>query len=503
MLSTRTALGAIWLFAGRFLNIGIGLASTIIMARLLMPADIGIVTLAMSVMVVASAAAELPVGAALIQLKDPTEDDFNTAFTLSVLRGLIIFVIMMALAWPVAYAFKNSLTAHPRELAYLIMAFALYPLVLGFQNANFEQWARELKFDREFLMSVTAKVVAFVVSVWMAYEFRNYWALVVQQLLLAGVSVLMTYILRPKLCGFSLKSFKRIFNFSVWLGLGWLVNQINWRSDNFVIGAELGEDTLGQYSMGSNLANESTQMAIQAILRSLYSGFSQIQADRGRLQAAYLKAQSMTLAFVLPIGLGLSILADVLVPILLGPNWHMAVIVVQVSAPIAAILTLTGPSQALGMALGRTRTIFFRDVFALVTRLPMLLIGIFTAGLIGVLVARAASGVVMLIVNLGMVRNFIGITLISQLVNTWRSLLSGALMMMGVVGARHWVKVEGEPLQQFFALGVLVGVGGVIYVGLHAVLWLISGRPEGPETKLLEMVEKVRTKLFPGTIADA
>lgn len=495
MLSNKVALGAAWLFFGKMLSHIVALLGTLVVARLLTPEAFGLIALAMSIMAIVAALTELPVSMALIQLKDATKQDYDTAFTLSVMRGSIVAVLICVAAWPAAMIYNDE------RLGPLVLTFALYPLIAGFGNSNFERRAREMKFNYEFSMMLAAKLASFIATVAFAYYTRSYWAIAIGQLALVGVQTLMTYILCPILPGISLKSWKRLFNYSIWLGIGWFVNQVNWRSDMLLIGGVLGQKTLGHYTVGTQLTNESTQMVIQAVQKSLFAAFSQIQDEKARMRRGYLNAQIVTFALVMPMAFGLAATADWALPLLFGEKWRDAVIVVQLSAPIAAFMTMTAPSRALALATGRTRLTFFVDLLALAVRLPLIIIGVMQFGLVGVLVGRALAGAFMLFVNMAMVRHLIGLGVIAQLVNITRPLFAGGVMLAAVFGMRQVVHFQGSFLERLAELGLVAGVGAAVYISVSLTTWVMAGRPEGLETRLGGAFGKLRAKLSGGEAA--
>ena len=403
MLNNKVAFGALWLFSARFLSLTIGLIGSIIVANILGPEAVGIVAFAMSMTVLLSAAVDLPVAMALIQLKDPQKEDFDTAFTLSLIRGLIVCALILVAAYPMSLI-GDQVGSDPHTFN-LLLVLAFFPLLNCLKNPYFERKAKNMEFNFEFYMQLTAKIASFIASVGIAYYFKTYWAIAAGLLVMAGVQVLMTYIMVPTFPTFSLKSWKKLFSFSGWLGLAWFVNQLNWKADVMLIKQWLGASTLGNYHQGNQLTQETTQTIIQAVLRSLYSAFSSIQDDFERLRRGVLKAQSATFAIVTPIGFGMAATADMFMPLLLrGDEWNAAIIVVQLGAPITSIYTLYTPAQALAMALGKTKLVFYRDLLNFAVRFPMLIVGVLMWQLPGILIARAASSVVFALVNLGMIK---------------------------------------------------------------------------------------------------
>ena len=229
MLGQKIFRGTSWLLAGRLVSNLLGLASTLIAAHLLMPEDFGLMAIGLSVFAIAGSVVELPVGAALVQMKTATKSDFDTAWTINVLRGLIVAVLMLAAAWPVAVLIGDM------RIAGLVAALAAYPLVTGLRNSWFEQYIRDMDFRREALVDVLSKAASIIVIVWIALATRSYWALPAGVVSAALVATIFTYILRPQLPGFSLSQFRKFFGFSLWIGLGSIADSFRDASTNLML----------------------------------------------------------------------------------------------------------------------------------------------------------------------------------------------------------------------------------------------------------------------------
>ena len=496
MLTNKVAFGAIWLLAGKFLSHMIAFVGMVIVAKLLMPEDLGIIYMAMGTMAIIASLTDLPVAMALIQIKDPTKQDFDTAFTLQLLRGLLVATTVTLMAWPTSVIFNDE------RFQPIMMVLAIYPLLSGLRNSNFEVKAREMKFSFEFRMMLTAKVASFLVMVALAFYWRSYWAIVFGQLTLVGVQSLMTYVLCPVLPGISLKNWKKLFNFSIWLGVGWFVNQLNWRSDTLLSGQVIGPSTAGYYTVGAQLTQESSQMIIQAGLRSLFAAFSQIQDDLERLRRGYLNAQAVSFAIVMPLMFGLGSVADKLIPLFYGDKWLQSVVVVQLAAPVAAFATLNGPAQSIALALGNTRTIFIRDVIALSIKLPLVTLGVFQYALfglpnalVGILVGSMISSAIMLMINFTMVKRFLDLPVRRQITNILRQLSAGVVMVGAVWAARQVIEIQGGLWQQLFLIALVAAIGAATYIAVSVASWMALGRPDGLETKLGGALGKLKSKL--------
>ncbi len=501
MLGKSVARGAAWLFAGKFLGQIIGLLGLLVTARLLTPEDFGLVAVGISIMAVASALVDFPASAALIQLKNPTEDDYNTAWTLGALRGAVVMVMTFAAAWPVAHIYNDD------RLIPVVIVLGLYPFIDGLRNSYFMLYAREMRFDAEFALQLGMKVASFIGTVIVAAIWQSYWALPVGLTCSGLAAVAITFIMRPVFPKPSLKSFRRIFDFSIWLGAGSVINQIQWQTDPLLLGRLLGTVQLGVYTVGNQFSQRIRDATVLPISRPLFASFSTIQGEGERLKRAFLTAQSVTFTVFLPVGLGIAAIADVAVPFLFGEKWSDAAFIVQFVAPIVALSTLSTPVDALAMSMGRTRTLFFRDCVALLIRMPAVIFGLVYYGLIGLLVARAIAAALIGAINLLLARRLIGIQFARQIGGVLRPMIAGALMVgavtlldqnytaLGLQSIGPIVVGQGT-LGDLFLLVILSASGALVY-GLSLLsLWLVWGRPEGPERKILDMAGGMRRSMI-------
>lgn len=491
MLSRKIASGAIWLLISRFVSNATGFIGMLVIARLLTPADYGLVAVATSVMIIVSALADLPVATALVQLSDVTDEDYHTAYTLSVMRGLLVCLLICGIAWPVAHFFDD-----PR-LFHLMLALSLYPLILGLKNSFFEKYARAVNFWQEAVIEVAGKVASFAVSVAIAFIFKSYWALALGMIATAVTQFALSFALCPQLPRYSLKSFSRIWNYAIWLGVSWFVTRARTQADQLLMGKFLPQAQLGHFSVGNQVAGQINQVASFPIMRSLFAGFSQIRDNTPRLRQAFLSSQALTMTLMLPVGFGLSTLAEPFIHFTLGEKWAPATIVLQYLAPILALNMATEPCKSLGMALGLTRTVFFINLIGLIIRLPALVIGLYYGGLIGVLIGRVASDAIMILINMMFVRHFIQLPVFTQIKSIFRPLASAAIMAVGVSLLRDRYMMLDTPMTTLASLAALASVGAVIYVVADLILWRMAGKPDGAEQKLLGGVSMVIRKLTP------
>lgn len=165
------ALGAVWMVLFKLIERSIGLISTLILARLLLPQDFGTIAMAMTFIAMAELLTAFGFDIALIQNRDATVEHYNTAWTGNLLLGLSIAVVMLVAAVPIAHFYRKP------ELVWVIVCLAFGPLISGAENIGVVAFRKELTFRREFVFQLSRKLIGFCVVVPLAFWLRNYWAL--------------------------------------------------------------------------------------------------------------------------------------------------------------------------------------------------------------------------------------------------------------------------------------------------------------------------------------
>jgi len=477
MLKMMILRGTAWLLLGRFVSQAIGLVSTLVAARLLVPADFGLVAVAMSVFMIAGAIVELPVGAALVQLKTVTDRDFNTAWTLNILRGLIVTVLMLAAAWPVAAVFGD-----PRLLA-VISALAVYPFLLGFRNSRFEMYIRNMDFKWEAMVEIGTKVASFAVMFWVALSTGSYWALPLGLIASGVIALVMSFALCPQVPGLSLSEFRKFFGFSVWLGLAQIADSLREGATSLFIGKLLGNAALGTYSVGIQFADRMELFLYAPMERTMFAAFSSIQDDLYRVRAAYLSSLHASFAISLPICVGIGLLANEIVAITLGAEWASAALVLAFAAPITAIYLLGAISVSIATALGRTRSVFLLKAVSACLYIPVMVLGALQFGIVGVLWAGVFGAIVWCGLSFRLMTTVIDVTISRQVAAVGRSLVAALVMSGAVVWARG--ALFDDPAQGITGLlvqaALLSSIGAAVYFAAHAGLWISANRPQGIE----------------------
>jgi O-antigen/teichoic acid export membrane protein len=488
----RVMKGAGWIAASRVVINLLGLVNTLVLARLLTPDDFGIVAIATSISLLITSLTELSMAAALINHKKPDETHFQTAFSLNLLRAVVLAAIVAALAPVVAWIYGDM------RLMPLLLVIAAASLVGGFYNPKLVVFQRELVFWQEFLLSSSEKVVGLVTATTVAVIWQTYWALIAGAAAGQVVSTLMGYAMisfRPRL---TLVRWRELFSFSVWLSLGQAANALSWRFDQMVVGYILGPTQAGFVSLGDRLATLPTREATAPIANTAFPAFTQLRQDPERLRRAFQRVQSLLFAIALPAGVLTTVVAETAVQLALGAVWLPAVIIIQVMATNLAFQTINGVTGPLYMALSRTRELFNRNVLILLIRIPLVLGGLLLGGLPGMLIGRCLNGAASIVIAAAMVRRAIDLPVTELFAVNIRPVLAVVVMAAAAffTGQAMDPTIATGPLMR--KLAAMVAVAAVTYPTTLLSIWLLAGRPVGPEHDFMTLPGKIRARLNKG-----
>lgn len=458
------------------------MASTVILARFLTPADYGLVAIATTILAVMTSITTMPLGQALIRHESPGQDEIDCVWSLGFARGVLLAAIFAAAAYPVADIYGD-----PR-LVEIMFSLALVPLVFGMENPRRFVLQRDLNFNQEFILSLSAKTISFTLTVIVAVIYKSYWALIIGNISLPIFGVAISYILMKYRPHFNFKRAREFLFFSVWVTAGQIISTLNWRFEYLLIGKWLGTAQLGFYSVGNNLAMLPTQETIKPLKQTIFPAFSRVIEDPDRIRSAYQRAQTFVTALALPVGIGVAAIADPLVRLLMTDKWLPAVMIIQSLAAIFALQTLGSLVQPLGMAKNQTKLLFVRDTQMFFLRLPIIIVGLWFWGLPGIVVARIVTGLISIAVNMLLVKKLINLPVWTQLSANARSLASSAVMVVCVLATASLIGPEPDRLHLGFTIAIQILVGAVSYVGTSFALWYALKRPNGPEDELLKIV---------------
>jgi O-antigen/teichoic acid export membrane protein len=464
MLTKKTILGACWSVSSRLGGRLIDLVTILILARTLTPADFGLTALAMTLISVVDTVLEVPLIQALTRLKDINKQHLDTAFTLGILRGLLLALIVLAAAWPFAIVYDDS------RLLPLVASLAIGPIARGLLSPSMSRFIRQMSFRQSFIAEFSGKVIASIFAVSLVYLGAGYWAIAASSITSSVATVLISYIIAPYRPAFSLTKFRDFSTFLGWFSMAQVVSAVSWQFDRAMLGFYATKADLGQYTMASDLSVLPTQSLIGPAMQPVMAAFARINGDPERLRSAYLKASRFTMMLAVPTCLGISLTSDLIVDLLLGPKWSQAQIYLEWLAVATILSAYYQPLYSLALALNQPIIIFRLSMVELLARIILVPLGLHFYSLMGVVGARAAVSLVMFVASLFAAGTLVGLKVVTELANLWRVAAASALMTASVLLLRQFL--NELHLNDLLHLGLAASFGSAVYIG---ALSLIGG----------------------------
>ena len=462
----------------------IGLFSTLILARLLVPDDFGIAAMASVVLGLMATLLDLGVNVALVRNAHATQDHYRSAWTLRLLQSVAVAAALLAAA-----PFAGDYFRDPRVTP-VLMLMALNVVISSLENIGIVTFQKDMQFGREFKFILINRLFGLVCTVSLALALRSYWALVLGSTLGALFTVAHSYVahpMRPRLCTTKLRE---LFAVSQWMLVQNIGGYFDGNLHKLVVGRRDDTATMGAYSLASELAVMPSSELLQPLNRVLFPAFVAIKHDRDALKRMFLLAQSLQIMIAMPAAAFMALLASDLVPVLLGPRWGSAVPLLQILAVGYAFGAIQASAWYVSITLEQERRC---------AAVSWAQIGLFVA-LAWAVWPEAKAGkiaevrVLVSIIGLGfqlwIAARALGNTGAADMLRgVWRTAfaLSTTLALVHTV---PWPDVNA--LVALLLKGALCVIA---YAGTVWLLWRLSARPDGAEHYLAEKFEALIRRL--------
>jgi len=479
-INKKMAKGAAWMVAFKLAQRSLTLVSMIVLARLLVPEDFGLVALATVFLAALEMMSAFSFDIALIHHKNPKRVHYNTVWTIQLLFSLSIGALLFLSAVPL-----SNFYAEPR-LVYILMALSLGSILYGLENVGVVNFRKELEFDKEFIFLFSGRVVGFVVTITAAFLLRSYWALVLGITATKLTSLVASFVMSPYRPGLSLKAFNELFNYSKWLYINNLLQFLRHRSADFIIGKTAGPDALGTYVLAYEIAGIPTTEMVAPINRAVFPGYVKMASCIKKLRQGYLDVIGLIALLALPAAAGIAASSELIVLVLLGERWADAAPLISILGISGAIMAMESNIGSVYMALGKPRMIAILYGFYVAILVPMIVVMTSEYGAIGAAWACLITGIINIPVYYLAMFQTLHIKLRKFLAVVWRPITGSAIMYFAVRAVTSNIETELGSIEALpYLLGVIL-LGVVVYAALISIMWLASGKPDGAEQVALQ-----------------
>lgn len=454
-----------WTVLSEIVSRSISPIVTLILARILTPADFGIVGVAAIAIGLVQIFQDFGLGKTLIQREKNVEESANIIFWSNIIFSLFLYLILFITTPLISKFFNES------RIIGVLRILCLQLILFSFISVHGALFQRNFKFKQIFFIRLFSSIVTGLISVPLALSGYGVWALVFGNLSGAVVAVFLYWKIspwRPRL-NYDFKLAKQLFSFGIWVTLeAFLVWVIGW-GDSIVLGHFLGVRELGIYRTGITFLILVFGIFFNPILPVAYSTFSRLQSNQDELRQSFLKMTKLIASISLPLGIGLAILAQPISSIVFGQRWQGIEIVIAIMGIMHSIGWLVGINSGVYTALGRPDV---NSKLLIATVIYYIPVYVFAApyGLLVFCIARITIAIVSMGLHIFIANRVLNLPY-AYLINCIKQPFIGSLILAIVVypavnltgtfvGLGGWLKISG-----------IISFGGIIYI---LALWLLE-----------------------------
>ena len=457
-LRDKTIKGVIWSAVERFASQGVEFVFGILIARLLLPEDYGVIAMLNIFLAISRTFIDSGFETALIRKADRTETDFSTVFYFNIVVSVICYLILWIASPFIAGFYDTPLLESVTKVVALNLIFNA---LAGIQSAKL---SIEIDFKSRANVSLIHACISGAVGLWMAFKGYGVWALVAQSLSAAAVRTITLWVIvrwKPRF-EFSKRSFKELFSFGSKLLAAGLLNTIYNNIYSIVIGKFYSPSSLGVYSKANTLSQFPSSNVTGVFQSVLFPVLSSIQDDEQRMLDVYKRFLRMSSFVIFPLMIGLAAVADPLIRILLTDKWEDSIYLLQ----ILCFATIWAPVIAVNTnvlkVMGRSDYFLKVEVIKKIIGVVILCVTI-PMGLVPMCYGTVVATMLSVYCDTYYTKKLIGYGLLSQLKDLFPLLLHS--LVMGAIVFFVESCFSSEMLKLLF--GVLTGI---IYYVLGAIM---------------------------------
>ena len=447
----------LWRLAERVGAQGVKLLVELLLARILMPEQYGIIALVTVFITVFNVFVDSGLGNALIQKKDADELDFSSVFWFNLTLCILLYGVLYLAAPLIALLYKKE------ELCILLRVLGLQIVISGVKNVYQAYVSRNMQFRKFFFATLGGTIGAAVIGITMAYRGMGVWALVAQQLfnvLTDTVILTITVKWHPKRI-FSFERLKGLLSYGWKLLLSALLDTLYNEARSLIIGRKYTSEDLAFYNRGELFPQVIAANVNTSIDSVLLPTMSREQDEREKVRTMTRRAIMTSTYIMAPLMIGIACIGTPLVRLILTEKWLPCVPYLQIFCVSMLFFPIHTANLNAIKALGRSDLFLKLEILKKVIGIALILITMHISVL-----AMALST----LVN----------SLICQLINTWpnrkllnysygdqiRDILPNILLAAVIGGCVFVVGLIGLP--DWATLLIQVVLGAVLYAGLSA-----------------------------------
>jgi len=475
-LRSSTIIGFFWNAVDKFAAQAAYLIISIVLARLLMPEDFGLISMLSIFFAISQSFISSGMGLGLVQKKNRTDIDFSTVFVFNLTVSVIFYIILFFSA-PLIAKFYNV-----PQLVNLTRVLSISIIISSLAVVQNSRLVINLDFKTLAKANIVAIIASGIIAIYLAYIGWNVWALVVQGILRSTIYVCMLWLLskwKPSIL-FSRKSFKELFGFGSKLLIQGLYGTIMQNLYEIIIGKYYSAGDLGYYSKAKGFA-ETISATVSSILHQVtFPVLASLQDEKERMVSVYRRLIKMTVFFIFPVMTLLALLADPFIRFFLTEKWLPSVVLLQwicfarILRPIGVI------NMSILNAMGRSDLYLKVDLSKAPIFILILVITV-PIGVKAMVIGLVCSSFINFFINAYLPGKLLGYGAFNQLKDMLPVMLATVVMAVIVFISTYFVD---EPLLKLM-------IGGFTGIAVYTLMAFILRLNELNEIKSL-IIEKIR-----------
>lgn len=381
--------GLFWSFTDNFLQQIVNFIVGIVLARILLPEEFGIIGIISVFIAVSNTFINSGLSDALINKKDASEKDYSTVFWANILLGFFIYLLLFITAPYISIFFKQE------TLTNLIRITAISIVIVSFSSIQRTLFTKEINFKTITIISTLSVVISGIIALYMALHDYGILSLVVRMVLGQFVTLLLFWILnkwRPKFI-FDFKSLKELYKYGGNLFMSRLMNSLYDNLYYFIIGKCFSPANLGYYSRADTFRNLASTNITNAVQRVSFSALSSKNEEKEQMELfkKFLLSTFFITVFFMAI---LFVCSNEIILILIGLKWTNSILYLKILSISGLFIPLYTLNINFLAVKNRTHLFFQIELITKLFAIPIILVGVsfgIVPMLIGIIVASFLS----------------------------------------------------------------------------------------------------------------
>jgi len=456
----KSIIGFGWQLAQKLSAKAVSLGVSIYLARLLMPADFGVVAMTSIFLALAGALADSGLGSSLVQKDKIDHLDINTVFFFSLFVSIVLYGILFALSPLIANMYQEP------QLVSILRILGINLLFSSLSNVQASIVSRELNFRNFFFASFIATLFSAIVAVAMALAGCGIWTLVGQSISqnIAGIVVLNRILKWRPVQEFSFTRLKQLYSFGLNFAAASLIGTLFNELKGFLIGYKYDSDSLAYNNRGESIPSFISTNISGSISTVLFPAISRLQNDKTAVKASMRRTMMVSMYIMAPLMFLLFVSSEKIIVFLYSEKWLLAVPFMQVSAVASLLGIINNINLQAINAIGRSDIVLRLELYKKPVWLAVLLYTM-TISPLAIAIGNAVYSLYAIIINTMPNKKLIDYSYWEQ----WKDILPQLLLAAVSSIAAYFIGFIQLPAFVIIVLQFLLGC--IIYLLLS---WLLK-----------------------------